>query len=152
LYGSSRCRKVFGSEGALNWVGLYLKFLFLFNQLSIHPLTIHLHNLLFHAFHGLYEHEQIVGNDFEVNVDIEVATQGIINDLHQTVNYVDAYSIIQQRMLQATPLLETLAQELAQAIHLLDKKITSVSITIKKLSPPIENFVGVVGVTYKSVL
>ena len=115
-------------------------------------MTIHLHNLLFHAFHGLYEQEQIVGNDFEVNVDIEVATQGLINDLHQTVNYVDAYSIIQQRMLQATPLLETLAQELSQSIHLLDKKITSVSITIKKLSPPIENFVGVVGVTYKSVL
>ena len=55
-------------------------------------------------------------------------------------------------MLQATPLLETLAQELSQSIHLLDKKITSVSITIKKLSPPIENFVGVVGVTYKSTL
>lgn len=115
-------------------------------------MTIHLHNLLFHAFHGIYEQEQTVGNDFEVNVDIEVATQGVINQLHQTVNYVDAYSIIQQRMLQATPLLETLAQELAQAIHLLDKKITSVSITIKKLSPPIENFVGVVGVTYQSVL
>ncbi len=91
-----------------------------------------------------------MGGNFEVNVDIEVADQGIIHHLQQTVDYVEVYAIIQQRMQLATPLLETVAQELSQSIHLLDDKITSVSINIKKLSPPIENFVGVVGVTYKS--
>jgi dihydroneopterin aldolase len=33
-------------------------------------LTIHLNNLLFHAYHGLYEEEQILGNNFEVNITI----------------------------------------------------------------------------------
>jgi hypothetical protein len=40
---------------------------------------------------------------------------------------------------------------MSQAIQRLDNKIATVSITIKKLSPPIENFVGEVGVTYQSV-
>ena len=93
-----------------------------------------------------------MGGDFEVNVDIEMATQGFVQHLNQTVDYVVVYKIIQQRMLQATPLLETVAQELSKTIHLLDKKITSVRINIKKLSPPIENFIGDVGVTYQSTL
>ena len=106
---------------------------------------------MFHAFHGLYEEEKRNGNNFVVNIDIEVDTDGMITDLQQTVNYVEVFQIVQQRMLQATPLLETLIQEMNQSILLLDKKISSVSITIKKLSPPIENFVGEVGVTYQSV-
>ena len=106
---------------------------------------------MFHAFHGLYEEEKKNGNNFVVNVDIEVDTEGIIADLQQTVDYVEVFQLIQKRMLQATPLLETLAQEMSQAIQRLDNKIATVSITIKKLSPPIENFVGEVGVTYQFV-
>ena len=106
---------------------------------------------MFHAFHGLYEDEKKNGNNFVVNVDIEVDTEGIISDLQQTVDYVEVFQLIQKRMLQATPLLETLAQEMSQAIQRLDNKIATVSITIKKLSPPIENFVGEVGVTYQFV-
>ncbi len=105
---------------------------------------------MFHAFHGLYEEEQKNGNKFVVNVDIEMDNDGMITDLQQTVDYSEVFQIIRQRMLHATPLLETIVQDLSQAIHLLDKKISSVSITIKKLSPPIENFVGEVGVTYQS--
>jgi dihydroneopterin aldolase len=63
---------------------------------------------MFHAFHGLYEEEKKNGNNFVVNVDIEVDTDGIISDLQQTVDYVEVFQLIQKRMLQATPLLETL--------------------------------------------
>ncbi|MBC7889725.1 MAG: dihydroneopterin aldolase [Ferruginibacter sp.] len=113
-------------------------------------LTIHLHKLLFHSFHGYYEEEQILGNDFEVNADIVVDTIGQVTSLRQTVDYVTVYDIIKQRMFQATPLLETVAQELAQAIQTVDERIRSVSITINKLSPPVENFQGIVGVSYKT--
>ena len=85
---------------------------------------------MFHAFHGLYEEEKKNGNNFVVNVDIEVDTDGIISDLQQTVDYVEVFQLIQKRMLQATPLLETLAQEMSQAIQRLDNKIATVSITI----------------------
>jgi dihydroneopterin aldolase len=112
-------------------------------------ITLQLHNLQFHAYHGLYEQENFIGNTFEVDADVVVDVQDQITRLHQTVNYATVYSVIKQRMQQPTPLLETVAQELTRIIHDIDNRIRSVSITIKKLSPPIENFQGTVGVSYK---
>jgi len=114
-------------------------------------LTIHLHKLLFHSFHGVFEEEKILGNQFEVDVDIEMDGREHITNLSQTVNYVAVYSCIKERMQLPTPLLETIAQDLIDAIHHMDEKILSVSITIKKTTPPIENFQGIVGVSCKTV-
>lgn len=113
-------------------------------------LTIHLHKLLFHSFHGLYKEEQILGNSFEVNADVVADITDPIKELADTINYVNIYAVIKQRMDQPTPLLETLAQELSHTIHQMDNRIKSVAINIMKLSPPIENFQGLVGVSYKS--
>lgn len=112
--------------------------------------TIHLHKLLFHSFHGLFEEEKLLGNQFEVDVDIEVDGSEKITKIGQTVNYVAVYNCIKQRMELPTLLLETVAQDLIDAIHQMDKKISSVSITIKKTAPPIENFQGTVGVSCKT--
>jgi dihydroneopterin aldolase len=112
-------------------------------------LTIHLHKLLFHSHHGFYEEERILGNEFEVTADVVVDTTEQVTHLRQTVNYITIYEAIKKRMQQSTPLLETVAQELALNIHKIDERIKSVSITIKKSSPPIENFQGLVGVSYK---
>ena len=83
--------------------------------------TIHLHKLLFHSFHGVFNEEKILGNEFEVNVDLEVDGGEPIRNLSQTVNYVGVYSCIKERMQLPTPLLETVAQDLIQAIHELDE-------------------------------
>ena len=114
-------------------------------------LTIHLHKLSFHSFHGLYLEEQILGNEFEVSADVEVEINERITNIQHTVDYTTIYSIIRQRMQIPTALLETVAQELSEAIHMADDRIKSVSITIKKISPPVENFQGIVGVSYKNV-
>jgi len=114
-------------------------------------LTIHLHNLLFHSFHGMYKEEKILGNDFEVSVDVSIKAQENITKLRQSVDYVSLYSIIKEVMDQPTPLLEKLVQELAEKIRLLDEKIEGVSISIKKLNPPIGNLQGTVGVSYSTI-
>ncbi len=114
-------------------------------------LTIHLHKLVFHAYHGLYVEEQILGNTFEVNADIEVAINEHITKIQNTVDYTTIYKVIKHRMQLPTALLETVAQELTNAIHEIDERIKSVNITINKLSPPIESFQGIVGVSYKNV-
>ena len=112
-------------------------------------ITIQLHNLQFHAYHGLYEHENSIGNTFEIDADVTVDVDDQITRLHQTVNYATVYNAIKLRMQQPTALLETVAQELTRVIYEIDARIRAVSITIKKLSPPIENFQGTVGVSYK---
>jgi len=114
-------------------------------------LTIHLHNLLFHSFHGMYKEEKIFGNDFEVSVDVSIKAQENITKLRQSVDYVSLYAIIKEVMDQPTPLLEKLVQELAEKIRLLDEKIEGVSISIKKVNPPIGNLQGTVGVSYSTI-
>ncbi len=111
--------------------------------------TIHLHNLKFFAYHGLYEEEKKAGNNFEMDVDIVADVPAHITKLEQTVDYAVVYQIIESRMKQPTALLETLVQDLAEKIHQHDVRVKSVCITIKKLSAPIKNFNGVVGVSYK---
>lgn len=113
-------------------------------------LTIHLHNLLFHAHHGLYEEEEILGNDFEVNITIQQqAVAEKIVSLHQTIDYSKVYEMVKQRMQIPTPLLETLAQEICSMIldnfHLADK----VFFSINKLNPPITQFQGSVGISFE---
>jgi len=111
--------------------------------------TIHLHNLRFFSFHGVHDEEQVLGNDYEVSADVSFDTAGAITKLHQTINYVKIYEVIKQRMNTPTALLETVAQDLADGIYQIDKRITSISISIKKVHPPIANFTGSVGVSYK---
>ena len=111
--------------------------------------TINLHNLNFFSFHGLHEEEKILGNNFVVHVFLSMLTNENITSLEQTINYASVYSIIKQRMAVPTGLLETLAQDIAQEIHLFDERIISISITVEKKDPPIPNISGSVSVNYK---
>jgi len=111
--------------------------------------TINLHNLQFHAFHGVYEEEQIIGNTFVVDVSLDYNASVAINSLEQTVNYATVYQIIKQRMQTATPLLETLAQDMTNEIYAYDNRIKSISIRVEKKNPPIPEFEGSVSVHYK---
>ena len=114
-------------------------------------LTIHLNNLLFHSFHGMFKEERVLGNDFELNIDISFEESGKITTIQQSVDYVSIYAIIKAVMDIPTALLETVVQELAEKFHLFDDKIKIVSISIKKLNPPIPNFQGTVGLSYSKV-
>jgi 7,8-dihydroneopterin aldolase/epimerase/oxygenase len=114
-------------------------------------LTIHLHSLIFHSFHGMFKEEKILGNDFEVNMDVSFEACEKITRLSQSLDYVSLHAIIKAVMDQPTPMLETVVQELAERVRLFDEKIKSVSISIKKLNPPIGNFQGSAGVSYSTV-
>ncbi|MBK8520103.1 MAG: dihydroneopterin aldolase [Ferruginibacter sp.] len=111
--------------------------------------TINLHNLIFHSFHGIHEEEKIVGNEFVVNVSLSFIAGEQITTLEQTINYATVYEIVKQRMQIATPLLETLVQDLTEAIRAFDNRIQSISVFIEKKNPPIPNMEGSVSVHYK---
>jgi dihydroneopterin aldolase len=111
--------------------------------------TIHLHNLQFFSFHGLYQEERVLGGRYEVNADISFKTGEKIALLEQTIDYVKIYHIIKQQMNMPTALLETVAEDLALRMYESDTRITSVNISLKKINPPIANFQGSVAVSYK---
>ena len=111
-------------------------------------LTIHLHNLLFH--HGLYAEEKMLGNNFEIDITIQhISIVEKIISLEQTINYTAVYNLVKERMQTPTPLLETLAQEICEAILENFSHAETVSFSIKKLNPPIIQFQGSVGISFE---
>ena len=76
-------------------------------------------------------------------------TDEYITTLEQTINYATVYERIKQRMQIATPLLETLVQDLANELKAFDNRIKSISISVEKKNPPIPNIEGTVSVHYK---
>ena len=109
---------------------------------------IHLNNLKFYSYHGLHEEERIVGGEYEVNATVGFAGEEKIVSLHQTINYVSIFRVIKEHMDKPVPLLETLAQSIAEQIKLIDTQIQSIVIRIDKINPPIPSFIGKVGVTF----
>ena len=111
--------------------------------------TIYLNNLHFHAYHGLFEEEKIIGNEFIVNVEIVLLNEQIISDLKQSIDYSKVYEIIKDLMNTPTPLLETIVANISDAIYTYNNNIKEISIKIEKKHPPIQNLIGNVAVSYK---
>ncbi len=112
--------------------------------------AVHLHQLSFFAFHGLYEEEKLTGNEFEVNVSVFFERKGTDNHLSNTVDYVHLFSIIKEEMNYPRQLLEEVADTIILKIKNAYPFVTSVNIEIWKMNPPMIQFQGKVGVSLKS--
>lgn len=112
--------------------------------------TIHLSKLQFHSFHGVHDEERVLGNAYEVNVELMIDAEEPVTSLDHTVNYESVYAVIVQRMKVPTSLLETVAQDLANLIYAADSRIKSIVVNIQKKYPPLATIQGHVGVTYKT--
>jgi dihydroneopterin aldolase len=113
-------------------------------------LSIHLHNLRFFAHHGIYEEERILGNEFELNITVKHSPKQLpVKHLPDTIDYISVYELVKKRMGIPTPLLETLATDIAMQI--LEKFLLAeaVSISIRKLYPPVSQLQGSVGVSFE---
>ena len=112
-------------------------------------LKIELSNLQFHGFHGIHEEESRTGGDFEVTLTVYFEPRSIpVRHMDETIDYTKLYEVVKHRMEQPTPLLETLATEIAQEVLTTFSKADEVSVSIKKLNPPIPFFNGHVATEY----
>jgi dihydroneopterin aldolase len=104
---------------------------------------VQLHNLLFKAFHGIHDEEKILGNDYSVDAAVEFHERDeVIEHIHETIDYATVYDIIKKRMGIPTPLLETIAMKAGNDIHHQFPDLKSITISIKKINPPIEGLQG----------
>jgi dihydroneopterin aldolase len=112
-----------------------------------HAYTIHLEKLILWGHHGLYAEEIKTGQWFEIDIDFSFSSDLKITSIEQTIDYSKIYALVKQRMHIATPLLETLSDDLIDEIIALYPAIDRIKITIFKQQPPIVQFQGRVGVT-----
>ena len=112
--------------------------------------TIQLNNLRFFAAHGMYAEEIGVGNEFEVNISIDIkAPKTKLTSIEDTVNYAEVYRITKDVFSKRKLLLETLAMEIAEELKTNFSFIRRVCVEITKLNPPIASFAGSVSVSFR---
>ena len=110
--------------------------------------TISLKDMKFYAYHGYYDFERRIGNNFQVDVDIDIALEKDPNDqIDNTYNYELAHKIITEYMQKKYQLLEGLAFDMATAIKNSDPIVQKVVITLGKSNPPLKGKVGQAQVT-----
>ncbi|MDR3713901.1 MAG: dihydroneopterin aldolase [Puia sp.] len=110
--------------------------------------TVQLHNLIFSGRHGVFQEEQLTGNTFEVDLDVMYDDRDHpFDNLASTINYVELYQIVQQRMQEKVPLLEKICEGIIQKISSRYPFVYQISVSVFKLQAPIGNFQGKAGVT-----
>lgn len=112
--------------------------------------TVHLHNLVLHAYHGLYDEEHRTGNNYEVNLDVKYEERNSsFESIQDTISYEDLYAIVRKRMQAPAALLEKLCEGIIRKIKHEYPNVTEITLSIYKLQPPIEALQGKVGVSMR---
>lgn len=104
----------------------------------------------FYAFHGHYQEEQIVGNRFLVDLELEadLAAPADSDNLNDAVNYQQAYQIIKNEMRRTkSNLLENIGKRILDALFAEMDGIEKATIRVRKLNPPMGGPIKSVGIT-----
>ena len=92
----------------------------------------------FYAFHGYYEFERRVGNNFVLDVETEFEMREDPDEhIENTVNYESLYDICTDIMSKKYRLLETVAYDIAFRIKNELDLVDRVVVTLSKLNPPL---------------
>jgi dihydroneopterin aldolase len=101
---------------------------------------IRLQGLRLMGTHGALPEEQGRAQPFEVDVDmvVDLALAGRTDALADTVHYGDVSLVVEKVVTgEQHRLLERLATRVADDVLKVDRRITSVTVTVRKLRPPL---------------
>lgn len=112
-------------------------------------LKVGIYDASFFAAHGFYPEEQLTGNRFLVTIEVafEAGSELTTDNIGHTINYEQLYAIAEEEMKQTRQLLETLAQAMAGRIQQQFLFVQQLTVSIKKLNPPLRGNVAWSGVT-----
>lgn len=111
--------------------------------------TIEVRGLRLMGVHGVLPEERTRSQPFEVDLDLRVdlATAGDSDDLEDTVDYAAVVDRVAGVVAGRTHhLLESLAEAVVTAVLDLDDRIREVTVSVRKLRPPLPADVDTVGV------
>ena len=110
---------------------------------------IEIEGMQFYAYHGHFESERIVGNEFIVDVSLETnCTRASETDnLENALNYQAVYEIVKKEMQQKSHLLENVAKRILDALYAGFSTIQKAKVKISKMNPPMGGQIEKVSVT-----
>jgi dihydroneopterin aldolase len=111
-------------------------------------LTVELHNVVVHGYHGVYEEERKSKQALEVNLDVSFDESGLAFErLGETIDYSRLFDIVKEKSMGPGMLLEKICVEIVQQVKLEYERILEIRISICKLNAPLTDFQGRAGVT-----
>jgi 7,8-dihydroneopterin aldolase/epimerase/oxygenase len=112
--------------------------------------TILLANCAFFARHGLMREEEVLGQRFFVDAELEVQPAGPLEDdsIESTVDYGVAFKVIEEIVIgRRYFLIEALAMEIARSLEKRFPEIRRAKITLRKPNAPVAGVLDYVQVT-----
>ena len=99
---------------------------------------IFLKNIRFHAYHGVLEQENMVGNDYLVNLSLEYDFSRAMqtDELSGTINYAEVYELLKREMAKPSKLLEHVAGRIGDSLFAVYPSIKEIQLSVTKINPP----------------
>ena len=99
---------------------------------------IYLDDMRFYAYHGVMEQERRVGGEYSVSLAIEADLAEAVrtDDVADTVNYAELYALVKREMAVPSKLLEHVAGRIGRSAMETFERITTLTIRVTKLNPP----------------
>ncbi len=110
---------------------------------------IELEKMSFHAKHGCYDLEKVVGNRFLVDLQLEVEAGAAAkhDDITKSINYLTAYEVVREQMARPSNILENVAHRILDALYATFPTLERATVKVSKLAPPLGGKVEKVSVT-----
>jgi len=103
-------------------------------------MVIRLEDIRIRANHGVYDFERQNGNDFRVDVSLELPdVVGIETDrLEDTINYQFVYDVVKREMQVHSDLLEHVAGRIKKSLQQMFPEVNHISVSVSKLHPMLD--------------
>ena len=100
---------------------------------------IKVENIRVYAYHGCLSEETVIGSDYRVDMSVEADLEksSVTDDLKDTVDYVTLNAIVVEEMGIPSKLLEAVAKRITNRVFENCKSVSSVSVSVSKINPPI---------------
>lgn len=109
-----------------------------------------LEGMLFKSYIGVHDFEQMHGNRFEVNLEVEIANpEQAVDNIAATLDYSELYDLTAAVMQGRFQLIETAAEQIIEAIQSKYQILSGITLRICKLNPPLNGPVSKVCIEIK---
>ncbi len=97
-----------------------------------------LQGLQYHAFVGVGEQEQVVGNDYVLDLRLGYPFAAAMESdvVDDTLNYADVFNVVSEVMKQPSKLLEAAAGKIVKELCARYKRLESIDLKLVKRNPP----------------
>lgn len=99
---------------------------------------IFLKDIEFFAYHGVMEQENIVGNNYTLNLslNVDISCAMLSDDVHDSVNYADVFAVVKETMNKPSKLIENVCWRIISDVFSKFTAVDAISLSLEKHNPP----------------